>query len=237
MMNSKMNLKANLASEYIFFVFFLLFCTDIFSQKLTGTYLDALPGSIQVTSITFIENSKFEYSTGSDTGNIDFGKGDFVITDNTLTLFFSNDLPLKEYGSHSVHYWKSLNDSISVHFELSSNNISPIAKTHIIVFNGDILLEGVSIPEGEKKVKIKLPKVEGNNFYKAIINRIGYEPYVFYFQSNFNQEIQFNIIKTDYEFGLPIINEVLKFDVLQTTDTLIKVRDQSGKIINWSKNE
>ncbi|MDZ4148867.1 MAG: hypothetical protein U1C58_11320 [Flavobacteriaceae bacterium] len=230
-----MNLKASLANKRLFIIVFLFFCISVFSQKLEGTYLDALPGSSSVTSITFKKNGSFKYSTGSDMGNIDYGKGNFVLTNNKLSLFFSNDLPLKEYGNHRVHYWKSLSDSIIVNFVLAEDDILPLANIHIIVFMDTILMGGVSIPEGEKKVQMKLPKKEGNKFYNAIINRIGYEPFVFHFHSDFNQDISFNIIKTDHEFGMPIISEVLIFEVLDRTKQVIKVRNKDGKIINWSK--
>lgn len=230
-----MNLRVNLVIRFLFIVFFLSTCFRVFSQNLEGTYLDALPGSSSVTSITFEKSGSFKYSTSSDTGNIDYGRGSFILTSNKLSLFFSNDLPLKEYGNHHVQYWKSLNDSIKINFELSKENMSPINKTHIVIFLDTMLMGGVSILEGENKVQMKLPKRSDNKFYTAIINRIGYDPFVLNFNNNFNQNIRFNIIKTNYEIGVPILNEVIVFKVLEISKNIIKVQNEIGKIINWSK--
>lgn len=204
---------------------FMIFTICSHSQ-ISGTYCLVYELKDFSTCLKFNEDGTFEYEQIGHLGVQQYGKGDFRISRESLTLDYGKTKP-KKATFYRYEFWDAQKDSIILNFKVMDLNSNIMPNSSIIV---DLEKE-IGLKTGSKGLaKITLKKSEESN--KIIINSLGYNTSKFKLQKSLSYYIEIYLAKTG---GIPIKDKIEYFEIIENNDDSLKIKDKTGKVILWER--
>ncbi len=211
----------------LFTVIFIVFSINVNAQtKLNGKYCIDYGTKDVYTCITFLEDSTFEYNSGGDFGNNEYGKGIYIIDKDTLILKYNLTEPKLDVHTESL-YWVNSLDSIQVKLRLKETNNGPMAGAHIEIST----TKEIHISEMDGSATFKLKKIK--ELYFGKIRYVGFPEYHFVIDGTKNYVITTHFNKNP--LGQPIKNEVKTFLLSDVQENSFRAKNDHGVLFYWYK--
>jgi hypothetical protein len=220
--------KALSVNKFIILSFLLLNTTFCFSQKkLVGTYSLNYKLKDFYTNYIFLKKGIFTYESGGDVAVIDFGKGHYLIKNDSLILNY--DLTeLKEKSYHQQKSYKNFKDSVLVKiniYDVDKNTLSGI-----VVKNDVDDLRNKSNKNGVIVFNFKNKKGKVN--FRVLDWHFRFEVYEFSLYSNLNHEVNVYLRRRN---GIGVKNIIYKYKILEINKKYIKLENKNGIAVIWKK--
>jgi len=213
----------------------LLNSSFCFSQKsIIGTYdVGNNPSYVvdggEYTHYEFYKNGIFKRKTSSELGEIDFGKGHYLIKNNSLTLDY--DLTeLKENSYHRQKSYRNFKDSILVKIKIY--DVDKNILSGIVVKNDVDDLRKKSNKDGVIVFKFKNKKGKVN--FRVLDWNFQFEVYEFSLYNNLNHEVNIYLRRRN---GIGIKNIIYKYKILEFNKEYIKLENKNGIAVIWKKRK
>ncbi|APG65867.1 hypothetical protein LPB136_11040 [Tenacibaculum todarodis] len=201
-------------------------------QKLKGNYSSVDGIGVFFKNYSFDEDSVFIYEEGGDLGVIKYGKGHYIIKNDSLLLNY--DLTqLKEESYFTAKKYYNSKDSIKVRLNIYNFDRKPLYNIQIYSQsnlkstesdkNGNAIL---IFKKGEFKEIIEI-HIDGDFFAKQII----------YLHRNSNYIVDVFMSKSKIiGFGHPraIKNEIIKYKIIENNKKCLKLKKEN-KIVTYKK--
>jgi hypothetical protein len=212
----------------IILIFIIQFNNAYTQQKIEGTFCREYGLNDFYNCYTFFNNGEFKFETGGDLGNDYYGKGDFLLSENSLILNYNKSEP-KELSYYRANFWKNNKDSIELNFQVMDMEKQKIPYANIVILK---YKKGIITNEnGNGKMEIK----KSNEICEITVSYIGYDECKISLKKNFNYN--FKVYLTKGFTGVPIKNHKETLEILELTDKYFKTKSKGDTIIIWNKIE
>lgn len=208
---------------------FFCFISYAYSQiEIEGRYSSLMPYQEYYNYFDFDKNGTFEYHSGADLGENEFGKGHYRIKNDSLILNY--DLTKLKYESYfkAKKYYNS-KDSIVINVKINNFKKDPLKNIMVYSFPNYVSAKSningitfIKLKKGSREDKIEL-HIEGEFWAKQILYLNG--------DSNYNLEVFMNK-STIIGFGHPsaIKNQIVSYKIVEYEDDFIKIDSGKGII-------
>lgn len=218
--------KAQNVDLFILIFFMASASISLAQNKLEGTYCVDYSMNDIYKCIEFQENRTFEYHTGGDLGDENYGMGQFSF-DNGFLILDYNNTPPKEAGYFKYSYWENKGDSMGI--VLKAMNKNDMKNVNVLVLPENVILK--TNEDGRVEFKIK----KSNQTNRLIVSALGYQKLEIVLSNPYNYNIQAHLEKA--YTGNPIKDQIDTLKILELNKSFFKTKNQNGKIINWVRQE
>ncbi len=214
----------------IFLLAILNLGSTMVAQDIKGKYCLQSEGETINNCITFV-NDYFLYEGYCSQGDLgsDFGVGHYTKDNSTLSLNFN--LTNDSFGDyHNTERSKTDKDSTTFNIKvLDLDNNQAIPYANVIIDKKQEMTKSLN-KDGFVSFTFKKSEIPK----KVEIAFVGYKPYSFYLQSNYNYDVKVFMAKVK---GCEIIDEIWDFKILKNKDNSISLK-RLGKNKNqiWSSS-
>ena len=214
-----------------YFILFLLtiYSNLLFSQnKIEGKYCKEYGIKDTYHCYTFFKNGEFKLESGGDLGNDYYGKGDFLLNENSLILNYNKTEPA-ELSYYRTEFWRNNKDSIELNFQIMNMENLKIPYANVAILSNKTGI--ITNENGNGKMKLK----KSNENCEITVSYIGYQECKIKIKQNNNYN--FKIYLTKGFTGVPIKNQTETLEILELTDKYFKTKSINDNIIIWNKIE
>lgn len=202
-------------------------------KKINGRYSNLMPNQVYYNYFEFYENGIFEYHSGADLGEDEFGKGYYKIVKDTLTLSYELT-ELREESFFKIRKYYNSKDSIEINLNIYDFKNRPLEKIMVYSFpeynSSESNKNGVSIlkfKRGLPKEKLEI-HVDAEFWSKQII-------YLNY-DSNYEIEVYMNSLKTGGFYQPKALkNQIIKYKIIEQNEDFIILKSKEGNITKFIK--
>jgi len=231
LMHKEQNVIKILLTVVVFYLSSNLYC----QKKIIGKYSSLMGYQEYYNYFDFNKNGVFEYHSGADLGDDEFGKGHYQIKNDSLILNY--DLTeLKEESYFKAKKYYNSKDSIKVNLNIYSSNKEPLYK--IIVYSFPNYQSTESDKQGTAHLKLK----KGSYKEKVALHIDGvfWAKQIIYLDSDTNYNLDVFMNKSVIQgFGHPkaLKNQIIKYKIVEFNKDFIKLENINGfmKLIKQSE--
>ncbi len=207
-----------------FIVFFIIIISAYSQNNIRGKYVFIDNDYSYSEKFQFYKNGVFTYEEAGDVGISYFGKGHYIVKNDSLILSFDLTEPtVMDY--HIQKQYTNDNDSIKVNINIYNLNKKILPNHQISIISRG--LNFYSDKNGHLELKFKKEKKDLEIY---IPNE--YLGYTLNISKNRNHI--FNVFIINENKGMAIKDEVKKYNIIEMTDDLIKLKTKD-KIIELVK--
>lgn len=207
---------------WIFSLSSQLYC----QEEIIGRYTNLISYQEHYNYFNFNENGVFEYHSGASLGDDEFGKGHYLIKNDSLILNYDLTEPsFKSY--HKIKEYYNSKGSISIKIVVKDFKNNPIinAETYILKEN-----KGYIVNSNGKAI-FDLKK-EDKNFVLGVSD-VGYESYNIKLSKLKNYIIEV-FLKQGSNAPKAIKGEILKYKLIEYNNSFIKIK-KKNKVLKLIK--
>jgi hypothetical protein len=231
-MNKKeiMMLKEQNVIKFLLTVTILFMSSNLYCQKkIIGEYSSLMLYQEHYDYYNFNENGIFEYHSGADLGDDEFGKGHYHIKNDSLILNYNlTELKYKSY--HKVKEYYNSKDLVTIKVTIKNFKGNIIINTNVYILEDKI---GHVLGENDF-VTFKIKK-EKTDFFLNVSN-LGYESYKLKLSKMKNYEIEI-FLRQSSIVSKALKNQIIKYKIIEHKDDYIKLKKESRiiKLIKQSE--
>lgn len=191
--------------------------------------------------LEFKSDSIFEYRLSSDVGPMLYGRGEYKLSKNQLTLNYNKTAPLK-MSYHISEIWESNKDSITVDFYLFDFDGNPATGVDIN-YKDSLSKKGyradVSNKDGRVSFKLKGDpselQFEISSMDYGLTNSILHAFYYLTIYREWNYKISVYLQKS--YTGVPVLNRTDTLKLKKVSKKYFEVINENGSVTTWRKLE
>ena len=215
--------------KFILVICFFSLSIQLYCQKkIIGRYSSLMSYQEHYNYFDFNENGIFEYHSGASLGDDEFGKGHYLIKNDSLILNY--DLTEPSYKSyHKTKEYYNSTDSVTLRVIVKDFKQNPIvnAETYILKENKGYIIDS----NGEAIFNLK----KENEDFILNVSNVGYEPYNIKLSKLKNYIIAV-FLKEGSNAPKAIKGEILKYKLIEYHNNLIKIK-KKNKILTLIKQK
>jgi len=182
----------------------------------------------------FDESGKFEYHKGASLGDDKYGFGTYEIRNDTLILIYNTAEPLI-IGHHKSRVFTNKNSKIEIVFtvyDLENNITLPFTN---IFYIDDKINKGYEGEKTDENGKANFELIKSNKKIEFNITLLGFKEYKLTIEPKYSYSIDVYLQKQG--LGIPIKNQVDKFEINEFNEELFRIKTKSGKIETWYRKK
>lgn len=228
-MQKELNVIKFFLTVAVLFVISNLYC----QKKISGRYSNLMLNQEYYNYFEFYENGVFEYHSGADLGDDEFGKGHYKIENDTLILNY-NLTELKEESYFRIKKYYNSKDSIQINLNIYDFKNNPL--DNIMVYSFPIYKSTESNKNGISTLKFKkgLPKEK----IEIHIDAEFWSKQIIYLDliTNYNIDVYMSsLVKGGFSHPKALKNQIIKYKILEYKDEFMKLKNKEGSTISFVK--
>ncbi len=186
--------------------------------------------------LKFNENREFIFNHSGDTGILEYGKGEYKLTDNQLILNY-NKTPVKKLGYYNFSIWKNNLDSIDIIVSVFNKRTKAPIKYANVFFKDSTNKVGYTGFSANESGMVNLTTTKDKNTIELNVIYIGFLEQKINLTRNKNYMIEVYLKEIEDENGIPILNQIDTLELVQYNKKQFKVKNKNGSLITWRKME
>lgn len=208
-------------------LFFLCVSSIVFSQvKIEGEYYYVDGTGEYFNNYKFFKNGIFSYKDGSDLGVSNYGRGRYLIKNDSLTLNYD----LTELKTNDYHtYKKYINNKDFIKVKITIRNMTKKPLPDVSISNFSNKIEYKTNKKGVVEFVIKKERKKLDLY--IVNNALGYD---FNIWGNKNYEIDVFLRQDNYATAYK--NQIIKYKILKLTKEEIKLKAKNSFLLLKRKN-
>jgi len=208
----------------LFLVIFLTIVLRLPAQnKISGNYVFIDGTGYYFEKYSFNDKGVFDYQKGGDLGVMLFGKGHYLIRNDSIVLNY--DLSrLEDNSYHKFHTYVNSSESINLKIKVFDIDKKPISGVSVYNTKGKY----GSLTNNEGLVHLKFKK--GHEQLKIEVSNICCGNYSFYINTNLNYNISVYLSES-LNNPQAIKNEIRKYKILKLDDLQLKLKNKDQVLV------
>ena len=224
---NRMEIQKQVVKSVIKFILILLIfnCKVNLGQNINGKYCKKF--NLEYTNYCLeFNNNEFKYEFSGDLGLMEYGKGSYFITKDSLILNFNKSEPVA-LNYHRLYSWSSIpKDSIYLKLKVKTIRSETFPYSLVLISSNNSEKRYRCNEKGELLLKLKKEDKEIN----VNIRNIGFS-YSFNIHPLNNYEAKIFI---NENLVSPIIGNIWKYKILEFNEKHLNIRNKNGIISKWT---
>lgn len=218
------NLKGHLVNKNLFYIFICLFSAQLYCQKkIVGRYNHLAESQEHYDYFTFYNNNVFDYNKGASLGDDIYGKGRYIIRNDSLILNY-NLTELKKRSYHRFKNYVNSSSSINVQLRVFDLNNNPLSGVNIV---GDLKTKYGVITNNDGQASLQFERK--NDFKKITVSNLCCLNYAFDINTDKNYVIDV-FLSNEFYLSKAIRDNVEHLIIKHNPDSLILRQNNKTKL-------